>query len=205
MSDFWSRRKEAARVEAEAVEAARGEAEAIRAEADAAAEFEALPEAEQLARLGLPVPESVESGDDVAAFLAKAVPGALRNRALRALWRSNPVLANLDGLNDYDTDFRGDGLSGGVLRTSYVVGKGLAAHVKRLAEAESDRNDRKGAYENAQDNASQPPEKKVLAEDAPVVERSGPEASPGEGVALVESVPMPVRRMRFTFGEEPDE
>ena len=30
---------------------------------------------------------------------------ALRRLALRRLWRSDPVLANLDGLNDYDEDF----------------------------------------------------------------------------------------------------
>ena len=33
------------------------------------------------------------------------VPEALRKRALRKLWLSDPILANVDGLNDYDEDF----------------------------------------------------------------------------------------------------
>jgi hypothetical protein len=37
--------------------------------------------------------------------MREGVPEALRNRALRKLWLSDPVLANLDGLNDYDEDF----------------------------------------------------------------------------------------------------
>lgn len=136
MSDFWSKRKAAARA------ADVAEAETARAEtADDAAtssELADLPEAEVLARLGLPDPDAVVSGDDVAAFLARAAPRAIRNRALRSLWRSNPVLAILDGLNDYDGDFTGEGLRDGVLETSYAIGKGLAAHVERLEEILSD-------------------------------------------------------------------
>jgi hypothetical protein len=53
------------------------------------------------------------------------VPEFLRKRALRVLWRSNPVLANLDGLNDYDDDFRSPELTKKVLATAYKVGRGL--------------------------------------------------------------------------------
>ena len=93
---------------------------AARGEAGEAAALAALPEKERgrFARLGLPDPDTVVSGDDVAAFLARAVPRAIRNRALRSLWRSNPVLACVDGLNDYDGDFTGDELRGKALRTT---------------------------------------------------------------------------------------
>ena len=194
MSDAWSRRKAAAEAEA----AAEARAEAARGEARAAAEIEALPEAEQLERLGLPTPESVASGEDVAAFLRRTVPAALRNRALRALWRSNPVLANLDGLNDYDADYRGDGLGGGVLRTTYAVGKGLAAHMERLAERAAP----EPSDENAQVSGSQGLDQIALAQPSPVMEASREEAVPEEGAAPV-MPPAPSRRMRFTFEEDP--
>jgi hypothetical protein len=37
--------------------------------------------------------------------MKQAVPEELRRLALRKLWRSDPVLANVDGLNDYDLDY----------------------------------------------------------------------------------------------------
>ena len=74
-------------------------------------------------------------GDDVTAFMRKTVPMVLRNRALRRLWTSKPVLANLDGLVDYADDYTGGGVPQGALRTSYMVGKGLARHAETLAKA----------------------------------------------------------------------
>lgn len=53
----------------------------------------------------LPDIESLDGESDYSPFMREGVPEMLRNRALRKLWRSNPVLANLDGLNDYDEDF----------------------------------------------------------------------------------------------------
>ena len=195
MSDFWSRRRKAVAEEEEkaAEETARTDAESE------AAEIAALPEAEQLDRLGLPDPDNVRSGDDVAAFMAKAVPLALRNRALRSLWRSNPVLANLDGLNDYDTDFGGDGLRGGALRTSYEVGRGLTRHLQRMVaetdpEALSD--------ETSRENPPQMPDTKTLDPEPPVVERlAGGVASEEDAASAVTSRDRPVR-MRFTFEED---
>lgn len=53
----------------------------------------------------LPDVETLDRDSDYKPFLAANVPTALRNAALRKLWRSDPVFANLDGLNDYDGDF----------------------------------------------------------------------------------------------------
>ncbi len=197
MSDGWSRRREAARAEAEAL----ARAGAARGEAGDAAALAALPEDEQLARLGLPDPDTVVSGDDVAAFLARAVPRAIRNRALRSLWRSNPVLACVDGLNDYDGDFTGDGLRGEALRTTYSVGKGLARHVEHLAAARSEEDAGALSDENGRVDAGEEPDEKGLAEAPDVVERSPPEPAAEEVAAPVTASP-PVRRMRFTFGED---
>lgn len=96
----------------------------------AKAELPAEPETEEdeselLRRLDLPLPESLKAGDDFSAFMRAGVPGFLRKRALRVLWRSNPVLANLDGLNDYDDDFNSPELTKKILATGYQVGRGF--------------------------------------------------------------------------------
>ena len=120
----WSRRK---RSVAEEEESTRADPAPV-----------ATPEPEQpqtqededalLAQLNLPAPESLKPGDDFSAFMADGVPQFLRKRALRILWRSNPVLANLDGLNDYDEDFRSPELTQKVLATAYQVGRGIVSH-----------------------------------------------------------------------------
>ena len=92
-------------------------------------------EAELLARLGLKHPDEMGSGDDFAAFLKAAVPQHLKTMALRRLWRSNPALACLDGLNDYDGDYTGTGVPAGGLKTSYEVGRGL---LRRIADVVDD-------------------------------------------------------------------
>lgn len=91
-----------------------------------------------LERLGLPVPETLKEGDDFTGFLGSGVPAFLRKRALRVLWRSNPVLANLDGLNDYDDDFNSPELTQKVLATGYQVGRGFVKKVLEKVEDETD-------------------------------------------------------------------
>lgn len=49
--------------------------------------------------------EELEYDSDFTPFMDAKVPKALKRMALRKLWRSNPILANIDGLNDYDEDF----------------------------------------------------------------------------------------------------
>ena len=53
----------------------------------------------------LPDVEELGAESDYRPFLQRTVAPALRRLALRRLWQSDPVLANLDGLNDYDEDF----------------------------------------------------------------------------------------------------
>jgi len=53
----------------------------------------------------LPPVESLGKDSDFTPFLGKGVPEALTRAALRKLWTSDPALANLDGLNDYDEDY----------------------------------------------------------------------------------------------------
>ncbi len=89
----------------------------------------ALPEEEPP---DLPPIESLTAESDFTPFLRDKVPEALRKAALRKLWRSDPVLANLDGLNDYDEDFTGGSL-GGIVATAYRVGKGMVDKATEIA------------------------------------------------------------------------
>ena len=81
-----------------------------REEAEAAPSVPAATEAPQEASvvppedLDLPDIDSLTADSDFSAFMAEGVPGELKNLALRKLWRSDPVYANLDGLNDYDPE-----------------------------------------------------------------------------------------------------
>jgi hypothetical protein len=73
----------------------------------------------------LPDIESLDEQSDFTVFLKEGVPEQLRKRALRKLWRLNPVFANLDGLNDYDEDFTDAAALLEGVKTLYQVGKGM--------------------------------------------------------------------------------
>jgi len=73
-------------------------------EADRGEEGKEVEEA-SAQELELPDIESLGKDSDYTVFLREGVPDALRRMALRKLWLSDPVLANIDGLNDYDEDF----------------------------------------------------------------------------------------------------
>ena len=118
---FWARRRAA--VEAES----RSEIEARLAEEAAIEEAKLAerPDEEILAELGLPDPDEMERTDQVQALLREAVPQRLKTRALRRLWRLNPVLANVDGLVDYGGDFTDAATVVENLQTAYQVGRGM--------------------------------------------------------------------------------
>ena len=97
-----------------------------------------MEDAEALERLGLPDPDSLGSGDDFAAFMGKLVPSRIRARALRRLWGTNPVLANLDALVEYGEDYTDAATVVENMATAYQVGRGMLRHVEALARAEED-------------------------------------------------------------------
>ncbi len=178
--DFWTRRRAAVRAEAEAeaVTARTAEAEA----AETARESAAAGKSDEaiLAELGLPDPDGLGQGDDFAAFLDAAVPERIRRRALRRLWRSNPVLANLDGLVDHGEDYSDAAMVLPGMRSAYQVGRGMLRHVTAL--------DQPGAEEPAAPS----PEVEVATEPEPeaVAAAAAPEAGPAAE---------PRRHMRFSF------
>ncbi|MDV7340229.1 DUF3306 domain-containing protein [Terasakiella sp. A23] len=66
---------------------------------------EALTVEQEAMIADLPDVETLTPESDFSAFMQTGVPEELKRLALRKLWRSNPIFANLDGLNDYDEDF----------------------------------------------------------------------------------------------------
>ncbi|MDF1748944.1 MAG: DUF3306 domain-containing protein [Alphaproteobacteria bacterium] len=97
--------------------------------------------AEKAKELGLPALDSLGPGSDFKAFMASTVPAQLRNLALRKLWRSNPVLANLDGLIDYGDDFTDAGTVVANMQTAYQVGRGYKRDPEPELLAEEDQED----------------------------------------------------------------
>ncbi|GAA0595003.1 DUF3306 domain-containing protein [Caenispirillum bisanense] len=75
----------------------------------------------------LPPVDSLTRDSDFTPFLRKEVPAELRRQALRRLWRSDPLLANLDGLNDYEENYAAPSRVGAAVRTAYDALKGYAA------------------------------------------------------------------------------
>ncbi|WP_224825713.1 DUF3306 domain-containing protein [Cognatishimia sp. MH4019] len=203
--NFWSARRRAVEAEAEAEEAAKIAA----VEAEETRALEEKSDDEILAELELPAPESLKEGDDFSAFMAKAVPDRIRRRALRVLWRSNPVLANVDMLVDYGEDFTDGANVIENMQTAYQVGKGMMKHVEEMArqaaakEAEAARED-----DNEDDvTPEQEPDVEIAAVAEAETEADEDVSAPAyefehtdEDAARDNTTPAPAkRRMRFAF------
>ncbi len=90
----------------------------------------------------LPPIESLDASSDYTAFMAKNVPEALKRAALRKLWTSDPVLANLDGLNNYDEDYNIVDQAITLAQTSYRPGLGYFEEIEKKVEEAGDRLER---------------------------------------------------------------
>lgn len=105
-------------------------------------EFEGKSDEEILSILDLPEPETLALGDTVEKFMDGRVPERIRARALRAFWKTNPVLANIDGLDEYCDDYTDAVMVIENMQTIYEVGKGYASQaldaLESLAEEESE-------------------------------------------------------------------
>lgn len=185
--DFWSRRRASVRAEAEAERAALTRTETEAEIASREAEAVGRSDDEILAELGLPDPDTMGQGDDFAAFLRSAVPERLRRRALRRLWRSNPVLANLDGLIDHGEDFTDKAVVVPGMVSAYQVGRGMMRHVMTLSEME----------EAADDTVAVPDaEPEEATQDEPVEETLAAAGEAGSGPAVPRR-----RHIRFSFAD----
>jgi hypothetical protein len=186
---FWTRRKAAVAAEEQAEIAARDAAER-QAQEQALAD---RPDTELLAEAGMPEPETLTTAEEVQDFLKTALPQRLKARALRRLWRLNPVLANLDGLVDYGEDYTDATRVIENMQTVYQVGKGM---FDKFAEP---------------DPEPEPEEEPLLAEaEEETEEEVAPEDEPDTPYSYTftdtdDTEPAPAantRRMRFRFETE---
>lgn len=121
----WSRLKQDGPEDEAAVSDAHADGAPTSSAAPEPATEDERSDEEILAALGLKHPDSLQPGDDVRGFMQAAVPDRLRRLALRSLWRSNPTLANLDGLVEYGEDYTDAATVPDILQTVYRVGKGM--------------------------------------------------------------------------------
>lgn len=213
--NFWSRRKAAVEAEQEAERTA--ELEALQAEEEA--KLEEKTDAEFLAELDLPDPDEMEHTEQVQTLLKSTVPQRLKTRALRRLWRLNPVLANVDGLVDYGEDFTDAATVVENLQTTYQVGKGMLKALewespKPADPAAADEDDVDDDALIAQTDADDADTSDVPADDA--VALAATDAADGTDITPVaapqnaayataqdddfqDPLPAPARRMRFRF------
>lgn len=195
---FWARRRAAVEVEAEA-DARADELRQEQLRAEALAEKD---DADVLAELDLPDPANMKAGDDFSAFMARDVPEHLRRQALRTLWRSNPVLACVDGLNEYDDDYRAAMLLQEPIKTAYQVGKGMLKHIEemeRQANPENPENEDPVA-DDAEVLVAESEECDGAKDDIEVTQAATAAATQSEPTEGEELMAGP-RRMRFRFEE----
>ena len=102
-------------------------------DADAAVDSEEIPP--EIADIDI---DSLDYNSDFTVFMKDNVPEVIRRRALRQLWRSNPILANVDGLNDYDDDFTDAALVVKGLKSAYKIGKGYLTDEDRDEEGKDE-------------------------------------------------------------------
>jgi hypothetical protein len=119
----WSRLKRKASAEArEEAPPPPATAEPMPAEPPAPGEAAAAPPA---VKDELPPIDTLGKDSDYTPFMQADVPDGLRNQALRKLWQSDPVFANLDGLLEYGEDFAAAFSLGGAVATVYRVLEGM--------------------------------------------------------------------------------
>jgi len=194
--DFWARRRAGVAAEAKA------EQDAVEAKvlAEEHAALEELSEAEMLAELDLPNPDTMVQGDDFSVFMAKAVPDQLRRRALRTLWRSNPVLANVDMLVDYGEDFTDAALAVENIQTAYQVGKGMLKHVEEMARQAEELENPTIVEEPEHEESVDDERLSAEAEESPQIEDDAPEQIAALDEEEAYATPVP-RRMKFRIEE----
>ena len=204
MNDFWERRKAAVRAEDAAEERAKIAAD----EAEEQARLGQKSDEEVLRELDLPDPDSLAEGDDFSVFLKRTVPERIRLRALRRLWTTNPVLANLDGLIDYGEDFTDAATVIENLQTAYRVGEGMARHVSAMAEqAQATTGDEEGVTnesgtEDSPDiDADEKPDNLPRNQIGPEIDKS--EQNSTIVAEKIEGSGVRPRRMSYHFDETP--
>lgn len=200
----WSRRKQQVRETEPELESEERPAESAAADPDdpnrplTPEEVEALPD-----------PDTLEPGADFKRFLREGVPEELKRRALRRLWRSNPVFGVLDGLNDYDLDYTDAATVVANLRTAFKVGRGIVLP----EEEEAERKAAEKTEDSAETSNAEGANERTEAESENAESAAGPrgetatdkpDPAGADRAAQVEPEPGPARLPRLTpFAPDP--
>jgi len=139
----------------------------------------------------LPDVETLGEGSDYKAFMKDGIPGELQSAALRKLWRTNPAYRVLDGLNDYDDDFRALHALAGAVKTVYQVGKGMPAPEKKPEDELSDASAETGADDLASDAQSNDDEAVGRDENAHQDDREHSESDGSENAEVAATAQAP--------------
>ena len=133
-------------------------------------------ETPEQAAAALPAIESLDKDSDFTVFLKEGVPEELKTLALRKLWRSDPVFARIDGLDDYDEDVKAI-----LARGSELIEKAREAGGKLVAPKDETAPEGEGADQTAaEDEPETPPEggrATARARPAPPQEATGEDES----------------------------
>ncbi len=146
----WSRRK----VADEATDEAPSDAGSPDARAAVAPDDSADPDGETAEVVAdLPEIDSLHKDSDFTVFMREGVPEELKKRALRKLWLSDPALATIDGLDDYDDDYRA------LMKAGTAFMRGIKAADRRLpgaADPVEDAEAAKGSESTSADETDLP-------------------------------------------------
>ncbi|MGE0846786.1 MAG: DUF3306 domain-containing protein [Flavobacteriaceae bacterium] len=159
----WSRRKREDDGERRAEDAALAPEAAPEATAPAAAD-PAEPDAPERHPAEDIDVDTLDKDSDFTVFMEKGVPALVQQAALRKLWTSDPVLACLDGLNDYEDMEFTYGMANTAGATSWKLGRGFQT------EEDLERAAREGGYRVAEEEAGEDEAGKDEAGEAEVEE-----------------------------------
>lgn len=100
------------------------------------AALEAELEANRLAAEAVDI-DALDKESDLSAFFKAGVPQLLKNRAMMAMWRTDPVFANVDGLVEYGHDYANPDMVMKTFKSAYEIGKGYFFAEREEAIAQS--------------------------------------------------------------------
>lgn len=136
MISRWSKRKRGLEVDLEKNVVSEEEQALI----DEELEAELLANREAAEEIDL---DTINEESDLSVFMKRGVPDELKKQALSILWRSNPIFANIDGLNDYDQDFGDKGLNMKVFKSAWQAGRGYLKEIEEKLEVVSKEDEAK--------------------------------------------------------------
>ena len=143
--------------------------------AEGDADVEELPEDHPAAGIDI---ESLNADSDFSVFMHEKVPQAIRRRALRKLWFSDPVFSTLDGLNDYDEDFT----------DAATVVEGLKAAYDEAVERRDKLEAEEAARAEAEQVSETEDEEKSEEQEVPEDEAAVAAAEPGPDDGMMAEV-----------------